>query len=270
MQGSSNSSQWQQGWQQPGAWWERRPAGRSCSAAETQAWNEQQAKAKTAAKAEARTAKRARHKQEQAATSIDPQNLKLDKIHLADMRIAQKLWTIFPHDLNTTDPVLKYSWGIDVPDDLQQNFKLEMVTDHRWGLYAQTQPMRPAPAPIKKAVRQASPRKRMHRAELLAAQFRSTKQRFRSPSKSPLRRRSKGPAAYAQGGSRTAEAQNRANSGERPPTEGTSTPSTKRWWYPLTQAHGEEQTVHKKPGRQIGSCDQSYYSHRRCIWSNRT
>ena len=103
--------------------WERRLAGRSYSAAETQAWREQQAKAKAAAKAEARTVKRAPQKKEQSAAGIDPTNLKMGKIHMTDMKIAQKLRTICPHDLHTTDPVLKYSSSINVPEDLQHNFK---------------------------------------------------------------------------------------------------------------------------------------------------
>ena len=101
------------------------------------------------------------------------------------------------------------------------------------------------PAPSKVAVRQSSPRQRMRRAELLAAQFRSPKQRLRSPSNCPLRRRSKGPATYAQSGSRQVEAQKRARSGERPPGDDAPAADTKRWWYPLTQARSEEPTSTK-------------------------
>ena len=133
---SSSSSQWQQ----QGQWWERRPAGRSYSPAEVQAWHEQQATAKAAAKAEARAAKRARQKQDQSASGIDPAHFKMGKAHLAVMRVAQKLWTICPRDVNTKDPVLQFSWGMHVPDDLQHNFAVEVVTGHRWGLYVQKQP----------------------------------------------------------------------------------------------------------------------------------
>ena len=152
--------------------------------------------------------------------------------HLADMRVAQKLWTIFPHAANSQDPVLKCSLGMNVPDALQQHFDLEVVTDHRWGIYMQNQPMKHTPAPSRAAVRYSSPKQRMRRAELLAAQFQSTKQRLRSPSTSPLRRRSQGPAVYALGGSRQAETQRRTSSGERPSGKDAPAPNAKRWWYP--------------------------------------
>ncbi|MFM7984288.1 MAG: hypothetical protein ACKPKO_33690, partial [Candidatus Fonsibacter sp.] len=57
--------------------------------------------------------------------------------HLGDIRTAQKLWQVFPHDEDTQDPVLKFCGGIKVPDNLWDNFNLELVTDHRWGLWVQ-------------------------------------------------------------------------------------------------------------------------------------
>ena len=128
---------------------------------------------------------------------------------------------------------MKFSWSIDVHEALSAElFKLEIVTDHCWGLYVQTQPMRRTPAPSRRAVRPAIPRKRVRHAAELAAQFKNTRQRLRSASMSPLRRRSKCPQIYAECGSRQADIQKRPGSGERTPA---AEPDTKRWCFPLTQ-----------------------------------
>ena len=118
----------------------------------------QQAKTKGTAKSEAQAAKRARQKQEQAALGVGAAQLNMGKACVTNMRTAQKLCTICPNAVTTRDP-----------DALQHNFDLEVVTDHRWGLYVQTQPTKRIPAPNRVAVRYSSPQQRMGRAELLAA-----------------------------------------------------------------------------------------------------
>ena len=49
---------------------------------------------------------------------IDTTSFKLCQVHLGDIRTAQKLWEVFPHDEDTKDPILKFSGGIKVPDGL--------------------------------------------------------------------------------------------------------------------------------------------------------
>ncbi|MFM7983889.1 MAG: hypothetical protein ACKPKO_31650, partial [Candidatus Fonsibacter sp.] len=61
----------------------------------------------------------------------------MGQVHVGDIRTAQKLWQLFPHDEDSQDPVLKFNGGINVPDDLCENIKLEFITDHRWGLWVQ-------------------------------------------------------------------------------------------------------------------------------------
>ncbi|MFM7985072.1 MAG: hypothetical protein ACKPKO_37715, partial [Candidatus Fonsibacter sp.] len=56
---------------------------------------------------------------------------------MGDIRTAQKLWQIFPHDEDTQDPVLRFCGGIKAPDNLCESFRLEFVTDHPWGLWVQ-------------------------------------------------------------------------------------------------------------------------------------
>ena len=85
-------------------------------------------------------------KQKQVEKCIDTSALKLGEVHLSDIRSAQKLWSIFPHDTSAIDPVMKYAGGVDVPENLGEYFTLEVVTDHRWGLYVQPTETQPRPS----------------------------------------------------------------------------------------------------------------------------
>ena len=91
------------------------------------------AAAKQAAKAKTRAAQ----KDNKNAAGINPAEVTAGTVHLSDMRSAQRLWSIFPHDLSTKDPVLKYSGGIDVLESMGEVFTTAIVTDGRWGLYGQ-------------------------------------------------------------------------------------------------------------------------------------
>ncbi|WP_353239693.1 hypothetical protein, partial [Limnohabitans sp.] len=65
-----------------------------------------------AAKQAAKAKKRAAQKAKKVAAGVNPAEFTAGKVHLSDMRSAQRLWTIFPHDASTTNPVLKYNGGI--------------------------------------------------------------------------------------------------------------------------------------------------------------
>ena len=111
-------------------------------------WQDQTATTAAEAKQKAKTEKRLRQKAKKVDANVNPGNFKLGQVHLGDIRTAQKLWQVFPHDEDSKDPVLKFGGGIKVPDDLFATFKLEFVTDHRWGLWVQ--PREYATAPMKR------------------------------------------------------------------------------------------------------------------------
>ena len=68
--------------------------------------------ATAAAKQAAQAKKRAAQKAKTIAAGVNPAEITAGKVHLSDMRSAQRLWSIFPHDMSTKEPVLKYSGGI--------------------------------------------------------------------------------------------------------------------------------------------------------------
>ena len=154
---------------------------------------------------------------------IDPSNFKIGQVHLGDIRTAHKLWTIFPHDITTTDLVMLYAGGLVVPYDMEAQFRLKFVTDHRWGLYVQHQEPQPRPSTARLVLKPPTMKKRARDAARLHAQLSSVRLRLRSPSRTQLRLRSQGPPQYAESGGRRADAQKRPRSGEHP--------SGQRWWY---------------------------------------
>ncbi|MFM7979014.1 MAG: hypothetical protein ACKPKO_06820, partial [Candidatus Fonsibacter sp.] len=117
--------------------------------------------------------------------NINPAYFNLGQVHLGDIRTAQKLWQIFPHDEDSQDPDMKFCGGINVPEDLGENFQLDFVTDHRWGLWVQ--PREYTTARMKRLlVLKPNP------AYLRAEELDCTKRRIFSSSRSPTRRRVKG------------------------------------------------------------------------------
>ena len=87
-----------------------------------------------AAKQAAKAKKGAAQKAKNIAAGVNPAEITAGQVHLSDMRSAQRLWSIFPHDLSTKDPVLKYSGGIEVPESMGEVFTTAVATDGRWGL----------------------------------------------------------------------------------------------------------------------------------------
>ena len=73
--------------------------------------------------------KRAAQKQKKAAKGIDTSALKLGEVHLSDIRSAQKLWSIFPHDANAVDPVMKYVGGIEALSNMILSWKWLQTID---------------------------------------------------------------------------------------------------------------------------------------------
>ena len=154
--GSSGSGSWQQGWHQEwqpawqGGWQQARwsPAGQNRGSAQQIPPAEAATKAEVVAKAkaEARTIKHEKQRAKKLEQTIDPSNFRMGQVHLGDIRRAQKLWTIFLLDTNTTDPVMKYAGGFVVPDNLEATFHLDMVLDHCWGLYVKKQDPQPRPS----------------------------------------------------------------------------------------------------------------------------
>ena len=179
--------------------------------------------AKAEAAAKARAIKREQQRAKKVEKDIDPSNFKIGQVHLGDIRTAHKLWTIFPHDITTTDLVMLYAGGIVVPDDMEAQFRLKFVTDHRWGLYVQHQEPQPRPSTARLVLKPPTMKKRARDAARLHAQLSSVRLRLRSPSRTQLRLRSQGPPQYAESGGRRADAQKRPRSGEHP--------SGQRWWY---------------------------------------
>ena len=171
-------------------WWEQ-PAWQQESSVEE--WQDQTATTAAEAKQKARVEKRMRQKAKKVEANINPADFKLGQVHLGDIRTAQKLWQIFPHDEDSRDLVLKFCGGIEVPDDLFEEFKLELGTDHRWGLWVQ--PREYATAPLKrKLVLKPNPAyNRAEEAGRLKSELECTTRRLCSPSRSPIRRRIKGP-----------------------------------------------------------------------------
>ena len=99
---TASSGRW---WESSTEWWSswERPAQREPTPSEVEA------------KKKAKTEKRLRQKAKKAEASINPADFKLGQVHLGDIRTAQKLWQIFPHDEDSQGPVLKFCGGINVP-----------------------------------------------------------------------------------------------------------------------------------------------------------
>ena len=103
---TSQSQSWWSGWEWTAGqerWWEQ---------TEWVQWQEPPATSAAEAKQKAKSEKRAKQKALKEASGINVTKLKLCQVHLGDIRIAQKLWEVFPHDENTTDPVHKFAGGI--------------------------------------------------------------------------------------------------------------------------------------------------------------
>jgi hypothetical protein len=195
-----------------------------------------------AAKQAAKAKKRAAQKAKKIAAGVNPAEITAGKVHLSDMRSAQRLWSIFPHDLATKDLVLKYSGGIEVPESMGEVFTTAVVTDGRWGLYVNPT-RRDLPQPDNRLVlRPASLRQQAKNAAALAGDLQKARRRMRS--RSPLRRRTKGPMQYARpkSGSRQAETPRPAAKQFRisSPSPGPGTKSTRRWWADLLEEEEQD------------------------------
>jgi hypothetical protein len=62
---------------------------------------------------------------------------------------------------------MKYVGGIYVPKNIEEYFKLEMVTDHGWGLYVQPAETQPRPSSSRIALKPPSLKKRAKYAKKL-------------------------------------------------------------------------------------------------------
>ena len=166
-------------------------------------------------------------------------------MHLGDLRTAQKLWEVFPHDENTKDPILKFAGGIKVPDDLFATFKMEFVTDHRWGLWVQPQEYAIHPKLKRRLTLKPNPAyNRAAEAARLKAELERTKRRFQSPSRSqsPLKRRATGQP----------DDEGQPGGGERRQAEtAQAPPSTGRWWSQLLLGGAQENKLATKDGTPL-------------------
>ena len=163
-------------------------------------------------------------------------------MHLGDIRTAQKLWEVFPHDENTTDPLLKFAGGIQVPDDLFTTFQMEFVTDHRWGLWVQPQQYAVHPKLKRRLTLKPNPAcNPAADAARLRSELERTRRRFQSPSRSqsPLKRRA----------AEQPDDQGQPGSGGRRQAEPAQAPSsTGRWWSQLLLGGPQEKMLATKDG----------------------
>ena len=199
-------------------------------------WQEQIATTSAEAKQKAKADKRLKQKTNKAAANINPGDFKLCQVHLGDIRTAQKLWQVFPRDESTKDLVPQFVGGIKVPDDLFATFKQEFVTDHRWGLWVQAREYATSPLRRKLTLKPNPAYNRAEEASRLKSELERTKRRLRSPSRSPIRRRFKGPP--------DASERRQAETAQDPPAPG-------RWWNSLLEGGAQEQLLATKDGTPL-------------------
>ena len=133
---------------------------------------------------------------------------------LATSAQLRKLLAIFPHDTSTTDPVMKFLGGIEASGGMDNNINLDMVLDQRWALCAQRREPHTRPSIGRTVLQPPTLKKRARDVAQLHAQLSAVKRRLRSPSRAPIRLRSKGPPLFGDGGRRQAEARKRSRSGQ--------------------------------------------------------
>ena len=74
------------------------------------------------AKKEARVKKPALQQEQKLEEDTDPCDIKLGQAHLGGARIAQNLWSSFPHGATTTYLVAKYVGGMQAPNNMDEHF----------------------------------------------------------------------------------------------------------------------------------------------------
>ena len=120
---------------------------------------------------------------------------------------------------------MKFLGGIEASGGIDNNINIDMVLDQRWALCAQRQEPHTRPSIGRTVLQPPTLKKRARDVAQLHAQLSAVKRRLRSPSRAPIRLRSKGPPLFGEGGRRQAEARKRSRSGQR-------------WWF------AEQQKLH--------------------------
>ena len=119
-----------------------------------------------------------------------------------------------------------------------------MVTNGRWGLYVNPTRKDQRPQENRLVLRPASLQQQARNAAALAMDLQNTQRRMRSISRSPLRRRTKGPMQYARAksGIRQAESPKHAPTHFRSasPSPGPCSRPARRWWADLLEEEEEE------------------------------
>ena len=140
-------------------------------------------------------------------------------------------------------PCYEVCSGNEVPGNIEAYFNLEMVTDHRCGLYVQPTVAQPRPS-SSRVILKPPYLKRAKYARILYSALHNTRLRLRSVSRSPLRRRSKGPQLHSK-----QEVESRRHQAEAPKEPSPASPASaspdplgvfpppqQRWWYPVLVA----------------------------------